>query len=499
MEEQLSGACTTEIAAFDEFAKLLGDRALAAAFDHVVFDTAPTGHTLRLLRLPAAWSGFLESNVGGTSCLGPLSGLQGQRKLYAATVRALADGAVTTVVLVARPERAALAEADRTRQELAALGVANQKFALNGLFKARDARDETARALEARGRSAIASMPEVLASLPRIEIPLLPLGLVGIDALRGMATLTVGENVTERDSSDGRDADGPPNGSLHGLISEFEAAGGGVIMTMGKGGVGKTALASAIAVELAGRGHRVHLTTTDPAAHLDATLASHVPGLTVSRIDPIAETTQYREEVMASVGKALDDRGRGLLEEDLRSPCTEEVAVFRAFAREVDRGRSGFVILDTAPTGHTLLLLDATEAYHRQVSHTMSDVPDSVRQLLPRLRDPRFTRILVVTLAEATPVHEAAQLQRDLARAGISPFAWIVNQSLVPLRLRDPVLASRRKEELRYIEEVRTEHASRVALIPWTSDSQDLLTWLRRLVDAGKDQRHPSACGPVTR
>jgi len=480
MEEQLSGACTVEIAAFDQFSKLLGDPAATAGFDHVIFDTAPTGHTLRLLQLPAAWSGFLETSTSGTSCLGPLAGLQEQRALYLKTMEALSDPGTTTLMLVCRPDRSSLAEAERTRAELSALGVANQRLLVNGVFEARDRKDPIALALEAHGTAALDAIPAGIASLPRTAIPLLPFGLVGIDALR--ALFDPARIVTKI----ARGPDGSGNGcvvppSLAALIPEIAEGGHGVVMTMGKGGVGKTTIASAIAVELALQGYPVHLSTTDPAAHLDTTLADLVPGLTVSRIDPQVETQAYKEEVMATAGRDLDAQGRRLLEEDLRSPCTEEIAVFRAFARKVEEGKDGFVVLDTAPTGHTLLLLDATEAYHRQVLHTMSGVPESVRLLLPRLRDPDFTKVLIITLPEATPVHEAAFLQKDLVRAQIQPFAWVINQSLTPLELSDPVLSAKRVGESGHIREVCDRHATRVAVVPWKGQS-DGFRWLRSIV-----------------
>jgi arsenite-transporting ATPase len=470
IEEQLSGACTVEIAAFDEFSKLLGDDTATSGFDHVVFDTAPTGHTLRLLELPAAWTGFLESNVGGTSCLGPLAGLKAQQVLYDASRRALVDAARTALILVSRAERSALAEAERTRSELSALGITRQELVLNGLFHATDAADPVARALEERGRRALAEMPAGLAALPRTELPLLPFGLVGVAALRA---LLADAGSPEADPTERAALPAPPAAeldllSLPALIAELERGGPGVIMTMGKGGVGKTSVAVAIAVALAQRGHAVRLTTTDPAAHVQAALGAPVAGLTVGRLDPVAETRAYSAEVMRTAGAALDEPGRALLAEDLRSPCTEEIAVFRAFARTVDDGQAGFVVIDTAPTGHTLLLLDAAESYHREVLRKLSDVPAEVRRLLPRLRDAAFTRILLVTLAEATPVHEAAQLERDLARAEIHPFAWVINQSLTPLTVTDPVLVRRRAAEARYLREV-TARSPRVALVPWTA------------------------------
>jgi arsenite-transporting ATPase len=239
-------------------------------------------------------------------------------------------------------------------------------------------------------------------------------------------------------------------------------------MTMGKGGVGKTSVAVCLAVALARRGHAVHLTTTDPAAHVAATLGAPVPGLRLCRIDPAVELRVYTDEVLRTAGAGLDAAGRALLEEDLRSPCTEEIAVFRAFSRVVEEGEQGFVVIDTAPTGHTILLLDAAEAYHLDVLRAAGSAPLEVQRLLPRLRDPAFTKILLVALPEATPVHEAAALQRDLGRAGITPFGWVLNPSLWPLRLSDPTLVTRRANEPRFHHEVRAL-ASRLALVPWSA------------------------------
>lgn len=465
IEEQLSGACTIEIAAFDEFAKLLGDRIATVEYDHIIFDTAPTGHTLRLLQLPAAWTGFIESNMGGTSCLGPLAGLQAQKELYSNALQALSNSTTTTVFLVSRPDHSALAEAERTRTELEALGVRNQRLILNGVFHASGKDDAVALALESRGKKALAEMPQGLCLLPHDEVPLVSNALIGVNALRHLASGHSQTQITNEAAKVSPEVMLPP--PLADLLVEIAGPGRGVVMTMGKGGVGKTTVAAAIAVELARIGHKVHLTTTDPAAHIQMTLNGNVSGLQVARIDPAAETRAYTEEVMAESGRDLDEKGRALLEEDLRSPCTEEIAVFRAFARSVDEGNEGFVVIDTAPTGHTLLLLDAAEAYHRDVARNLSYIPDSVRRLLPQLRNPEFTKILIVTLPEATPVHEAARLQEDLRRAGITPYAWVINQSFCATDTKDPVLAERGRLEKRYISEVRDTLAKRVALIPW--------------------------------
>jgi len=462
IEEQLSGSCTMEIAAFDEFSRLLADPARTGAYDHVIFDTAPTGHTLRLLSLPHAWSSFIETNTTGTSCLGPVAGLSAQRDLYRASVDSLADPSRTTMVLVSRPEASALREAERSSVELRELGVSNQVLVLNGLFEAASD-DPVAIAFERRGREALAEMPAGLAGLPREEVRLSPHALLGVEALRTMFGGVPGRVETTIGAEKRASLPRP----LVDLVDELERSGKGVVMTMGKGGVGKTTVAVAIALELARRGHHVHLSTTDPAAHVSWMIDDPPAGLEVGRIDPVAETQGYRDEVMTTVGGQLDHPGRALLAEDLRSPCTEEVAVFRAFARTVALGTDGFVVLDTAPTGHTILLLDAAEAYHREVLRQSSRMPETVRELLPRLRDPGFTRILLVTVPEATPVHEAERLQQDLARAQIAPFAWVINQALAPVATTDPVLVSRQANERTYIAEVVERLATRVALVPW--------------------------------
>ncbi len=473
IEEQLSGACTVDVAAFEEFARLLGDPSVTAEFDHVLFDTAPTGHTLRLLSLPSAWTVFVENSVFGTSCLGPLAGLEKQRALYHATMRSLCDPARTTMVLVTRPESSALAEAARTSSELAALGVRSQRLVVNAVFEARS-EDPIALALERRGRAALEAMPSALRSLARTALPLRPADLVGIDALRAIDAPV----AVEPGPAPSPRAKSP---SLNDLVDELALSPSGVVLAVGKGGVGKTTVAAAIAVELARRGLRVHLSTTDPAAHVADTVDRPPPGLRISRIDPVAETRAYADEMLATVGAGLDEQGRALLEEDLRSPCTEEVAVFRAFARTVAEGDDGIVVLDTAPTGHTVLLLDATESHHREVVRQGSRMPGCVRRLLPRLRDRAFTRVLVVTLPEATPVHEALALQGDLLRAHIEPFAWIVNQSLSPVPTRDPVLSARRSAEQRYLDEVRGV-AARLAVVPWVSESPRGSDGLRSLL-----------------
>ncbi len=438
MEEQFSGACTTELAAFDEFVSLMADDQVASKYDHIVFDTAPTGHTLRLLSLPGAWSGYLNTTTAEASCLGPLAGLQDQRERYALALRRLGDAAQTAVVLVARPDRSSLKEAERTRHELGDMGVANIELLVNGVL-GQHSEDPTALALRALQQ-------EQLEGVVGSQVPLLPVNLVGLNALRSLLHphYEAGEVPVL-----------PPVpealGALDELVEELRKRDKGVVMTMGKGGVGKTTVAMELARKLSAQGCSVRLTTTDPAGDF---LEGVEGNLRVDRIDPPREIERYTAEVLAKAAPNLDQEGLALLKEDLRSPCTEEIAVFRAFADAVAEGEDSYVIIDTAPTGHTILLMDASEAYHREVSRNQQGSPESVLQLLPRLRDKEFTRIILVTLAEPTPVHEAAGLQADLRRAGIEPYAWVVNRSLLASGTRDPVLASRAVQEAQCLDEV---------------------------------------------
>ncbi|MFP8777377.1 arsenical pump-driving ATPase [Hydrogenophaga sp. RWCD_12] len=466
VREQLSGACTTEIAAFDEFAALLAGEGGERGYDHVVFDTAPTGHTLRLLSLPKAWTGFLAGNDRGASCLGPHSGLKMQEARFNAALKALSDPALTTVVLVTRPDPRPMQEAARTAEELQHLGLANQRLAINGVFHAISASDPIATAIERLGREALDSMPDALARLPRDEVPLRAFDTVGLPALR--ALLQGGEVAMPEAASPETELPAEP---LSRMADELSATGHGLIMVMGKGGVGKTTIAAALAVGLVQRGHSVYLTTTDPAAHVADALNGSLEGLKVGRIDPRAETAAYIAKIMATRGKDLDEQGKALLLEDLQSPCTEEVAVFHAFSRVVNEARSSFVVLDTAPTGHSLLLMDATGAYHRQMTRQYEGQTERkglhIITPLMRLQDGSMTRVVIVTLPEVTPVSQAAALQDDLRRAKIEPWAWVINKSIAATGTTDPLLQARLAGEVRQTERIAGGLAKRTFVLPW--------------------------------
>jgi arsenite/tail-anchored protein-transporting ATPase len=476
MAEQLSGACTVEIAAFNAFTAILAGH-IATDYDRVLFDTAPTGHTLRLLTLPSAWSGYAQDNPAGASCLGPLAGLERQRRQYESAVATLADRDQTRLVLVTRPEPGALREAARASRELAELGIANQQLVINGILRDPDD-DPVATAFADRQRAALTNAPQALEQLPAACVALAAGDLTGIAALRALIDRT--DSISADDPEDSVAA---PFAPLESLIDALDHAGTGVVMMMGKGGVGKTTIAAAIAVALADRGHEVTLSTTDPAAHLSHTLADQTPaGLRVERIDPAAETDRYSAEVL-NAADGLDEEGLALLAEDLRSPCTEEIAVFRAFARTVDEAQDRILVLDTAPTGHTLLLLDAAASYQREIQRTNAQVPDAVRALSARLRDPEYARVVIVTLAESTPVHEADRLQAGLRRAGIEPHGWLVNATLTGTRTRHPLLRARASTEQDHLQRIDELSASRTWGVAWQTEPPIGKTALRALAD----------------
>ena len=486
IEEQLSGSCTVEIAAFDQFTGLLAD---PGGYDHIVFDTAPTGHTLRMLALPGAWTGYLDTNTVGATCVGPLSGLTQQRALYREALAVLSDRQRTTLVLVTRPDAGAVAEAGRASTELAATGLRNQHLVINGVFPGVPTEDPMATALARRQREVLLGLPSQLLNLPTDFVSLTdtpPLGVHGLRALlhprttaKALPSPARAPLATEQ------------RFELSELVDRVARRRSGLIMTVGKGGVGKTTMAAAIAVAVARKGVPVTLSTTDPAAHLSLALSGDgdLPAtLVVERIDPASATEDYTREVLATAGAGLEGSARDVLVEDLRSPCTEEIAVFRTFAATVAKARDRVVVLDTAPSGHTLLLLDTARSFQREVNRQSAEVPPEVGALLDRLTDADFTTILVVTLAEPTPVHEAGALHEDLLRAGIRPSAWVVNQSLLATGTRDPLLATLARHEERWIDEA-AQRGGTVALVAWQSEPPVGPRALEAMIRPGADRK----------
>ncbi|MBC8016501.1 MAG: arsenical pump-driving ATPase [Sporomusaceae bacterium] len=462
MEEQLSGSCTVEIAAFNEFSNFITDVDTQAEYDHILFDTAPTGHTLRMLQLPSAWSNFISDNTHGASCLGQLSGLESKKEVYKNAVITLADGKMTTLVLVSRPEYSPLQEAERASKELKELGVNNQLLIINGVLELDVQNDEIADKLYGKQQGAMQNIPESLRDTEIYIIPLRSYSITGIKNIR----MLLKENYLEVQDYKLTKTELL---KMKALIEDLYTSKKKVIFTMGKGGVGKTTLAAAIAIGLAARGVKVHLTTTDPADHLKFVVeASH--GIRLSKIDEKEELRKYTEAVLSKARETMKEEDLAYIEEDLRSPCTQEIAVFRAFADIVDQADDEIVVIDTAPTGHTLLLLDATQSYHKEIQKSQGDIPQSVKNLLPRLRDAKETEVVIVTLAEATPVYEAMRLQADLKRAGINNKWWIINSSLFMTNTQSPLLKAKSMSEIPWINKVDDISQGNFAVVPWKGE-----------------------------
>lgn len=460
MEEQLSGSCTVEIAAFNEFSNFITDEKTQEDYDHIIFDTAPTGHTLRMLQLPSAWSNFISGNTHGASCLGQLSGLESKREIYKKAVETLANAKLTTLILVSRPEKAPLKEAERASRELAEIGVKNQTMIINGVLTSFD--DSISKSLYHKQQKALAEMPQGLQNLITYTVPLRAYNITGMDNVRALLTK---DNYSV--SPEKIHAQAIPQ--LKDVIEDLYNSGKKVIFTMGKGGVGKTTIAAAIAMGLSARGKKVHLTTTDPAAHLKFVL-DETKGITMSHIDEHAELKKYQEEVLSKARETMAEEDIAYIEEDLRSPCTQEIAVFRAFAQIVEKAEDQVVVIDTAPTGHTLLLLDSTQSYHKEIERSQGDIPESVKNLLPRLRNAQETEVIIVTLAEATPVYEALRLEEDLKRAGIATKWWVINSSLYHTGTMNKLLSAKSSNEIEWINKVDQHAGGKFAVIAWSAD-----------------------------
>lgn len=459
MEEQLSGSCTVEIAAFNEFSDFITDIQKQDEYDHIIFDTAPTGHTLRMLQLPSAWSTFISESTHGASCLGQLSGLEERKEIYKKAVATLSNAQTTQLVLVSRPEASPLNEAARSSHELLLLGIRNQLLIINGVLQQLDKSDAISNQLHERQQHALQNMPQELSNYPLYAIPLRSYNLSSIANIRRMlySDSLVGE-ANYNPIAEPRGVDQ--------LVNDLYTSGKRVIFTMGKGGVGKTTLATDIALKLTALGAKVHLTTTDPANHINYDLAVKA-GIAVSRIDEAEVLEKYKNEVRSKAAEAMTAADMEYIEEDLRSPCTQEIAVFKAFAEIVDKADNEIVVIDTAPTGHTLLLLDATQSYHKEVERTQGEVTGAVANLLPRLRNPKETEVVIVTLPEATPVFEAERLQMDLQRAGINNKWWVVNACLALTDTQNSFLKAKAQNELVWIQKVDQLSQGNTALIAW--------------------------------
>ncbi len=509
MEEQMSGPCTAEVAAFDRFTDFLDTAADGnSPFDVVIFDTAPTGHTLRLIELPIEWSRSIDEAAQGSgqTCIGPAAAIQDARQKYERTVATMRNPAQTRFIFVLQPEATSIKETVRATDELGKLGIHTHELIVNGILPP----EETANLLFAQRIQMQAAYLTQIARdlpLPARRMYLLDGEIKGNARLREVAAMLF----------DGKGVSAKPVARDHQVMNSSEHRLGTnsdvlqrllpnghrrTVFFAGKGGVGKTVASCTTAVWLARQGYKTLLLTTDPAAHLGDVLGvpvgdsiapvDGVPNLWATRIDPKAAGEAYKIRILADARR----RGRPesalkVMREELNSPCTEEIAAFDLFIEYASQADWEAVVFDTAPTGHTLRMLELPVEWSKQLDVKVFASVDTVAAddvakqhfsaVIDMMRDPDSSTFAYVMYPEATPIIEAYRASEELRTLGIQPGLVVANLVLPPDQCTTPFSRARRAMQEQYLEQIAARFpvpVLQIPLLPQEVKGLDVLTTL---------------------
>ena len=492
MEEQMSGPCTAEVAAFDRFTDFLDSPAQDGnAYDVVIFDTAPTGHTIRLLELPAEWTQSIDAASAGSgqTCIGPAAAIQDAKLKYERALAALRNASFSTFVFVLHPEAIAIRETRRAIGELKKLGINNFRLIVNGIIQADDAEDPLFAARAEMQADYLVQIKREFA-MPQKRMILLPGEIMGVEGLREVGRIFFdGEKARlDSDAADEKTVGEDFASSFDDIRSRIQPNGHRrTLFFAGKGGVGKTVASCVTAVWLAQQGYKTLLLTTDPAAHLGDVLDTPVgdeiaavagqPDLWAVKIDPKTAAETYKARILEDARK----RGRpesaiAVMEEELNSPCTEEMAAFDKFIEYASQPDWQAVVFDTAPTGHTLRLLELPIDWSKQIdvkvfaSVDASAADDVAKkrfaQVIDMMRDQEQSTFAFVMYPEATPILEAWRAARELETVGIRPSLVVANFVIPPERASTPFVRARRAMQEKYLAEIGERFGLPLVQIP---------------------------------
>jgi len=506
MEEQMSGPCTAEVAAFDRFTDFIVADTQGAGYDLVIFDTAPTGHTLRLLELPAEWSESIQtaSQGSGQTCIGPAAAIQDAKHKYERVVAALRDPLATDFVFVLHPEAIAIRETRRAIGELGKLGVQTFQLIVNGIIPT-EARTNPLFAARAEMQARYLAEIEADLPFPARGMPLLAGEIRGVTGLRELGRIYFDGQAPQAvpSSENCKAAIKHVRLSPASLLPLIEpSARRRTIFFAGKGGVGKTVASCITAVWLARRGYRTLLLTTDPAAHLDDVLGAPVgnmpaeldgqPNLWAVKIDPKAAAETYKARILNDARQCgRPETALKVMAEELDSPCTEEMAAFDQFIDYASQSDWDAVVFDTAPTGHTLRLLELPLDWSQQLdvkvfASVETAAADDVAkrhfaQVIEMMRDPAQSTFAFVLYPEVTPILEAWRASQELATVGVPTGLVVANQVIPPEQATTPFAHARRAMHAKYLGVIAERFSApmlQIPLLPGEIKGLDMLTRL---------------------